>query len=442
MRLQSRHPGFIQKWLTLMSVSPARKRQRLSSPDYDRGLWEPDDDAIQEISRIELTLSQLVRNQKEMDMEMAQKREEAKKRRLAAIMAALGENSDTGNTSEQNSWNSLSQPNSSPPDKRKREEEDSMTTGHQDDRHIVLGPTVDERGEPSSTPEDNPPPEPDYADWFESTDSSNLPGFQKLSKIVLDELESSSPASLDFPPTRTSLALSGFAKASITTKDSTWIEPSKDALERAARKMRDWATEDEVLQESSSINSEPPKEVPNISEFSRPALAVVSNAPTNQTPVDQPNTPDTKTKSRAFKSPLAVNASSKPFYPKGGPGIQNMPMHYPGASRDPVYVQKFGRTPHPLSSTPITATPDPSPVNAPLNPPATPKTSKQSFSTPVRHSKNIGTPGSTKKRQYKTSFTTPFKPGMRPGEPGHVALRQSQAISKHELHSQRKPQGV
>lgn len=90
------------------SASPARKRQRLSSPDYEVGSWEFDEDAIQEISRIELTLSQLIRNQEEYQPSSQSQRnaEEAKKRRLAAIKAALGEATEGNDDGEEDAGSS------------------------------------------------------------------------------------------------------------------------------------------------------------------------------------------------------------------------------------------------------------------------------------------------------------------------------------------------
>lgn len=441
------------------SASPARKRQRLSSPDYEVGSWEFDEDAIQEISRIELTLSQLIRNQEEYQPSSQSQRnaEEAKKRRLAAIKAALGEATE-GNDDGEEDAGSSSQLQPSPTEKRKREVEVEGGTDPLHEMQETTSQSVPKAAEEprilSPSPDCAQDAENDYSKFFESADMSALPGFQKLSKIVLDVTEeaSSSAGLPGFAPAGKGEVVAGFASASLGTQSSAWLEPSKEALELAARKMQDWSKDDEELHQQpvsdDTIVADTTAALMTSQShaITRPVLASVSNSPAFTPPsFSRPVTPDTskgKEKTNGFKSPLMGTSASRTLYPKAlSPGVQNMPLHYPGASRDPAYIAKVGRIPHPLSSTPITAPPDPSPAS----PGPSRRPTNASFSTPVRSGTTFNTPGSVKsRRQIKTTFTTPFKPGMRPGEPGHATLQQQKPhpSPKSEPNGSRKSEGM
>ncbi|KAH8110699.1 hypothetical protein DFH11DRAFT_1802190 [Phellopilus nigrolimitatus] len=394
--------------------SPARKRMRLSSPTYDNHLDELDDDCLQELDRIETTLSQLAASSSSQGKPQMSQRldEDARQRRMRAIMSGLqeeytNEEADAGG-------------------KRAREERPAAGfkfAGALSTQQTRANVKYDHY-EPSSSPEEAPP-EPDYSKWFEVAPDSSTPliGFQRVSKSLLAAAAGDDVVEpLGFASANKSIAGAGFASASAAP--GAVLEPSKAALELAAKKLKVWSEEDESVEEVADVTQTPSKAGPS---FVRPVFASVANTPSFRPPISpKPNSANRSVsspsldrpiadKARVFKSPLIGRPSPRTVYPRGsGDATASSNQNSPSVSRS--------TRPHPLSSTPLTCSPERQARIVPE--------SALPFTTPVRAT-NAGGPESAK-RAYKGGFATPFKAGMKPGEPGRAALERAQKARKVE----------
>ncbi|CAL1694441.1 unnamed protein product [Somion occarium] len=347
---------------------------------------------------------------------------------------------------------------------------------------------------PSSYPD--PPPEQDLAAWFQSTDvsaeavnftsasalrsaeddvgwfqRSTVPptatGFQSAKEL---KIAGNTTLARGIAPSRTpSDANSPFDdKPELSLRDSipngsgflgfttgrtlldpsaasssTWVAPSKAALEKATEMMSRW--EKEIDQECMHT-AEGEENLPSIQlgQHDRMILGSMDDNFPRSTPLSpSPAGPD-------FGKPLA-------FGTPGSIGIRNSKKPF----KSPLLVPPNPSSP--LATRPPLANPSKSiPVVAsPLNPSRTPSFkpvsstlaafTNSTFSTPEMPSTPLrpGT-GSPQKRALGMSakrpgtnstpgrkpFTTPFKPGMRPGEPGRFLLEQQRATQTSGLSSQ------
>ncbi|THH03452.1 hypothetical protein EW145_g6247 [Phellinidium pouzarii] len=384
----------------------ARKRMRLSSPTYDAGLEDLDEYDLQELDRIELTLSQLVgtSSQNEKSIRCFHPSQDAKERRLKAIMLAIesdAEGSEKVNVGE----------------KRAREEEFGLKSATS---ISTTNANAKYDHELPSSPEE-PPQAPDYSKWFAPDPSTPLLGFQRVSKSLIGPLSDDAAVPSTFTPAGNSFIGAGFASASDIQKAI--IEPSKKALELAAKKMKDWSEADESVLQTSDAPQSPSKSGPG---FARPVLASVANSSTFRTPISPKRNNSSRSvstptpgrlsgadKTRTFRSPLLGQPSPRTVYPKAGPSS-------PG--KNGSRVSRSAR-PHPLASTPMTI------LVSPERPGGSILDSAEALMTPVRP--GVPTVSESARRSHKTvGFSTPFKQGMKPGEPGRAVLEKTQQVEK------------
>lgn len=377
-------------WQRTVMSSPSRKRMRLSSPTYDAGLEDFDDSAIEELDRIEFSLSQqMARKQTGTSMTQEKVEEDeggercrersrtltsssqrgppssqtlspgAKKRRMENIMAALSQTADPDNSQHKTSTG-FGRPSKSVTRAESAANQTKSLMSPDDDCGL---------GEPADT----------FPGFSAASEGSS---FNTLAERSYPGFSTAGPSTVGF-------ATAGNMKVGA-------LKVSDDALKLALMKMAQWSEEidaevhvdeeDEVLKSPSK--QLPPKRVSAPSE--RPPLASIVNTPKKKggtqiqhgfvapksftTPLRNGNPKTSKT----FKSPLLRNSSPLPMGLSSPPKSQRL---------------------HPLASTPIVS----------------------GFSTPVRSRK----PPSSHARSGKPTFSTPFKPGMAPGEPGRLALELS-----------------
>ncbi|KAJ7103228.1 hypothetical protein B0H15DRAFT_811512 [Mycena belliarum] len=274
---------------------------------------------------------------------------------------------------------------------------------------------------PSPSPE--APPEPDYDAWF-------APAHVSVSVPPAAFQAAFAPASA--VPQGAPI---GFMKAS----NKGWIAPSKVAFAKAQEKMNAiWAEDpnaaaahpspltesdagvENVFRTASNLNT--PRLV-GLASPERPALRVLDNAfnsPGTPSPASgfqrasassasalpafsSPSIGQLRGKARPFKSPLLPPSANA-----GRPGLAGSPLN-------PKPRAEFvaAGTQHPLAAPPVVASMPPVP-NTPLR--AGP--SALALVTPVRASPQVQV------RVRPPAFVTPFKTGMKPGEPGRKRLEE------------------
>lgn len=333
----------------LLDSPPARKKQRLSSPAYEGELEDLSQDDLKAFDEIEARLSQPVPN---------------------TSFPGFG---SASNSRVSSLFTSAS----------------SLATGFASARDIPLNPP--EEDIPDS---DEPPPEPDYEKWFESTEITTSEGFQTAKSV-------------------TEIPQLGFTKAS----GMGFIAPSAAALEKA----REWLSAEEPENEpdtSQEILAE------DINPFvTRPILRTVENGPAFTVPSTP--TPAGSGFARASNTPFKNPAfdKSKAFKPHLT-AIRNNVINDNTASplnpnRTPTsFHTPVKKTIYTIPSMPISALAFRTPARA------SPAPLPRLGFTPA---KGVAAPGSAVKK-----FSTPFKAGMRPGEPGRVQLQKTQEAKKPE----------
>ena len=357
---------------------------RLSSDDY--GSCDFTDADIVEIDRIENTLSQCQRkleeDKKKRKAELnALSTAEKKKRRFRNIVEGLRDAAYYAAHRYEREYAHIRRPRSPP--------------SSLEEPPPVSEPSNTQEKEPTPSPEE-PPAQEDYSDFFDSADISVLPGFAKASATLSATQERQNTEDT---------SVNDIGKQGITSfisKDNELL-PSKEALELAEKKMKQWVEEEE------KVTDIPPEE-PDSPALISPASDSLSSAlPSSRPPLSPARinseqilaTPVRKSPlvlkgQRAFKSPLIGSATTGKLYPRAPPE----------------------RKLHPLASTPINAS-----QLSQFASSASPK-----FATPIRAT-NLAAGGSTRPTP-KSGFVTPFKPGMRPGEPGRALLEQKKEIVK------------
>lgn len=228
-------------------------------------------------------------------------------------------------------------------------------------------PSTQHPEEPASP--DEPPQEVDYSAWFEPVkDPTALPLFQRASTAL---------STSGLAPTPTS----GFTSASGKLAA---LEPSKAALDAAAKKMKEWEQEQESLDKADDDGIELPIGFSKAS-ITTSVAATSGRVPLSPMPVNTFQTPIRpaqadlrgKGKGREFRSPLMNAPSPKIIYPKAGQS------------------GNAGRS-HPLAAAPITAS-----------------LASSAFASPSIGRINRAAP--------RTSFSTPFKQGFNLGESSRAA---------------------
>lgn len=271
----------------------------------------------------------------------------------------------------------------------------------------------------SPSPEEHPP-EPDIDAWFNPAPMGALPLFTTAKSIAAPELV-------------------GFTKASMKCV----IKPSSEALAKAKALLEVWDSEDvnpaSISNEASPSTSLTKADASNIlkpSNVKQPVLSPqrvalrtvenVSNTPGAPPPsgfarasiaahprvVSSASSPSLLYRPKPFKSPLMRNMHTPNGVMSGSPLNPNRPIS------SLTFSNAASQLPHPLSSA-VNASPGLASI-----PPAG-FASPSSFVTPLRSTGVL--------RTRPAPFATPFKPGMRPGEPGRSRLGQSSAVKTPQL---------
>ncbi|KAJ6502679.1 hypothetical protein DFH09DRAFT_1202410 [Mycena vulgaris] len=371
------------------SMSPARKRQRLSlfSPTYDDQLGDLSQEDLEAFDEIEAKLSQSTSHPSSSAVHDP---------RPWNAQSGLPDDPDnpfastTDIRAAATGFSSAAKFSGFGPASAFRPSTEALVRDH------------------SRSPSPEAPPEPDYDSWFAPAPVMPPVAFQTAKFAT---------ASTTLPQD----APIGFMKAS----NKGWIEPSSTALAKAKEKMDAIWSEDSgnthpIVTDSQAGTENLFKPASNISRLAspdRPALRVLDNS------FNSPGTPSPAEFSRAsssalptFSSPsigqLKGKAKAKPFksplLPQSAvkPGFASSPLN--PKSRPGLSSFVTAGTQHPLAAPPIVATPEtPLRANVP------------SFVTPVRP---IQTPRVVRSRP--AAFVTPFKAGMKPGEPGRAQLEE------------------
>lgn len=378
----------LKEWLQEVTsgfASPARKKQRLSSPDYsmDEDLGE---DVLVELNRIE-TLSQLERRAEEEEEKAKPSRRmdaESRRRRLMAIELALSQEGNMKSVGKIVTSMKVAKDNE---DKVEGSPEESMvrpTSGPSTPPPPLPPVEVQKNVNDSSSSQEDRPPEEDYSNWFEETATASFVGFQKVSAstAIGQSFDDAIDACKQTHQPLGSASL-GFSSASKIGKAV--LEPSKEALAQAAKKMKGWSEEIESDIQASQVAINSPKPV---ATPARPVLATITNTPGFASPlIDRPGMP---IKSKPFKTPFLPPSMVKPA---------------------------------------VTGTPE--------RPGAALPNLASGFTTPVRPGMSPAL-GSAR-RGYKSTFKTPFKRGLEPGAPGRAQLAMAQQVQKAAANRTHKP---
>ncbi|KAG7099659.1 hypothetical protein E1B28_001485 [Marasmius oreades] len=357
--------------------SPPRKRQRLSSPDYEDQLNLSQQD-LEIISQIEQRLSQ-----KNVCEETVSK--------------STGEKGRSSTSDSDDPFNPETATVSNPPSGFGFASVSTLTLPQSDDWN-------DDRLSP------DPTLEKDYSDWFAPVDVPM--GFQTASA-------SFAPASSISDKNEAPVGFQTASKKGI-------LAPSMTALAKAKAKMKELWGEDvsdiggeNAFRSASTFNNA-------VDASQRGPLCSLENAC---------RTPETPCPPAVLRPPVA-NAASLPLFPSTAfqsPLLgKATEKHKPKQFKSPLSVpgkQHVTISPLPRNNVP------PSPSQASFNSarsrhPLSP-VSSVALQTPVK-SKSIGSSSglwSTTARTTPARFVTPFKPGMKPGESGRQALENKTVAS-------------
>ncbi|KAF8167376.1 hypothetical protein B0H34DRAFT_14333 [Crassisporium funariophilum] len=260
------------------------------------------------------------------------------------------------------------------------------------------------------SPSPEAPPEPDFDAWFNPAPVEALPVFQTAKFSMASD------------------GMMGFTKASMKGA----IVPTSEALAKARAKLSEWESEEDggpsgVIDENATVPSVGFgkldtqglfKSAPSVLSPTRVALRAVENI------VNTPGTPSPSGFSRpsivgaqgglqrpkAFKSPLIKNAHT----PSHSNTIAGSPLNPHRPSGSLAFTTASFQNQHPLSSSAVGFSPATN--NSPVP--------SSSFKTPLRQN----THPTPILRTRPAPFVTPFKAGMKPGEPGRSKLGLSSAV--------------
>ena len=450
------------------SSSPARKRQRLSSPTYDAQLADLSQDDLDAFDAFEAKLSQ-----DSQSLRNTPHSQEPRERRAKAIAdsdtlsgkdgiqenARHNPNLGSGPTATTNPLNPdfplgqddpenpftarfTSASNVISPSKSFFTATSLSTSGFTS--AFQFGSDFQISQDHARSPSPEIPLERDYSSWFEPEPALAPLPFQSAKFAAASSL----PASNLIVPSI------GFMKAS----EKGWIAPSVAAFTKAQEKMKKiWQEGDPDPAVTNSSSSSRPNDTENafrpvssltsLSSPKRPALRAVQNSfspgtPTPPAGFSRPSASNTlasvssasgihhlkgQTKAKPFKSPfLNPHVPTKnlhvPSASATGSGSPSSPLN-PNSRTTPLpgtFVSAGSQ--HPLASTPVTAV-NTTPKRATTSGGAGGAGTTTVFTTPVRplgSTQHVGTGKNT-----PATFITPFKAGMKPGEPGRLRLEEA-----------------
>jgi breast cancer 2 susceptibility protein len=384
--------------LHIASESPARKRQRLSSPTYDDQVEDLTQDDLAAFDAIEAQLSQDGPSSSFL-------RPFSFAGQFDAKLPVTAKNTET-------EWEQSREPSSSYPSFSTA----SANIGLQDDPDNPFShgfssaaklPTVgfapatvafasasklvQEQFDFERSPSPEVPPEPDYDAWFKPAAIEVTPAF-----VV--------------PVFSAASAITGFAKASAKGI----IMPSKEALALAKAKMESWQHDENVNPELVADDNVAPTAGPatmlgfksaseSFESPRRTTFQTVSNILSSKTPA----TPSPAGFSRPSAGHTdAIPSPSAQYRPKQfrPPSKVGSPLNPSKPIPSSGFVSAATQQPHPLSAPPINAF----------------SVASGSFNTPLSTKAHTSLPKKT-----PAPFRTPFKLGMRPADPGRLTLGQS-----------------
>lgn len=422
--------------------SPARKRQRLSSPTYDDQLDDISPEDLEAFDALEAKLSQSPKKSSQSSSQ------EAKDRRVKAIIEALSQDlsgkppntirtsfgapiiSDTPISSTHDLADDPDNPFTT-----------NFTTAKAASTSFASASTLKTLGFSSASgisshiledhersPSPEAPPEQDFDSWFQPTSSIPPVAFQTAKATALSTVVTPGPSV-------------GFVMASNKGR----IAPSSAALAKARLKMN------EIWKEGDSEPFDSLSGTAPTAEGSENLFRSASSVPINSSPrraalrpLDNSlNTPGTPTpasfsrpsitsaltstpsphiaagKARQFKSPLLTPQLLKGHGKQSTDGatfsVSPLNPHSRLAGL-PTFASAGSQ--HPLASTPITA-------STVIDRAAQISTAgPSSFITPARTSGTVQRIGTGPKRNTPAPFVTPFKPGMKPGQPDRLRLEE------------------
>lgn len=268
--------------------------------------------------------------------------------------------------------------------------------------------------ESASSPDEEPPPDKDYSDWFDSAPAPMDIGFKTASGLAHSSFTSGSAAfqkpQEDFSSNSHAPPLIGFTKAS---KGGGVLVPSAAAFAKAQAKLKIWQDSDDVDAPSNQPTSSapsPPRQPPPPAPS--PAPQSSRNTSSSHPPPSNQTVPSTPSEPRRSMPPPST----------GIKGFRSPFARDPGATGATTPHDSTKRSHHPLSRPPVTAPPTafaspsimtPSRPNS-KGPPAF--FASTSAVTPSRP---------TSRGPRPAAFVTPFKQGMKPGQAGHQSLQSS-----------------
>ncbi|KAH7930929.1 hypothetical protein BV22DRAFT_1077497 [Leucogyrophana mollusca] len=425
------------------SLSPARKRMRLSSPTYDDQIGDLSQDDINALDEIEARLSQGPQTQA-MDSGNAKLPSSLDFRAPVAGRSSPPSNREAFSSQEvipmdddDNPFTSdelLSSTSTAAP----LLADPSLESGARIYAPFMKASAVlpaigfqsasfiprDSLHDTSRSPSPEASQEPDYSTWFQSDVPGDFVGFKPATSALGSfQTASSMTAAIAGP--------SVAGEGSRLTGSGGFITPSLTALRRAEEKIKLWQEDTH----SPSLSQSPPKLIPHVRTSQpisprRTVLGAVHNSfpPTRipETPTPATNlgksailgglpgfrtptlgTTDNKSRNKVkpFKSPLMSTATPKPL-----PNPTSASVGYTSSPLNPTrQTAQMGSQHHPTSSLA----------------PATPL--RLTFA--IANNPPYGaTQPSTKSTPARPRFVTPFKIGMKPGDPGRAALTLEHAV--------------
>ncbi|KAF8808104.1 hypothetical protein BYT27DRAFT_7338672 [Phlegmacium glaucopus] len=413
------------------SSSPARKRQRLSSPTYDDQVGDLTQEDLDAFDEIEAQLSQKshlntqTRRQRAIDTPFPSSKFERKRIDWSDL-----------HTIEPTSSNpSLTFANESNDLGLQDDLDNPFTTGFTSAAAVIaplpfrpptMGfasavklPIQDDYRSPS--PEE-PSPGPDVDAWFNPAPMEAPPLFTTAKSIVVPGFVGFTKASTNGVVKPSSEALAK-AKALLEVWESEDVNPpstthetnlsisfakvdDSNILKPASVKQPVMSPQRVALRTVENVGNTPG--MPPPSGFSHASIAGSFRVMSSPTPLYRP---------KAFRSPLLKNTHTSNGVMPGSPLNPNRPTNSLLA-----FSSAASRLLHPLSTS----------VNVSPGPTSTPQAgfaSPSSFMTPLRSS--VRPSGVLRTRP--APFVTPFKPGMKPGEPGRSKLGQLPTLATPQL---------
>lgn len=396
MRIHSTRAGSVLIWYYQATSSPARKRQRLSSPTYDDQVGDLTQEDLDAFDEIEARFSQKSKFEGKIDWNPSHTVEPSSSNPGSTFVNErnvldLRDDPDNPFTVGFMSAAAVKAPAPFRP----------PTKGFASATKL---PIQDDCRSPS--PEE-PPPGPDVDAWFNPAPLEALPLFTSAKSVVVPELV-------------------GITKTSM----SGVIKPSREALAKAKALLEVWESED-VNPSTDEINPSTSLVKVNASIIQKPASAKILPMSSQRVALRTVGNTHGASPSSGFSHgsiagpPRVISSPSLLYRPKAfrPPLLKNMHISNGVMPGSPLNL-KLGSAPSRLAH-PLSASVNASPASTPEASVVSPSSSMTPLRSDVRPSGML--------RTRPAPFVTPFKPGMRPGDPGRSKLGQATAVTTSSL---------